>query len=379
MYKFNNYNKSIICIEIESFVPEKFINLLWKNNISVKNIQKKNITTMIMEVKLNDYEQIEGLAKKSKTKVRIIGRYGFSLFLISMKKRIALFCGIFLFIGILYYLSTFIWGIDIETEKIVPPYEIRNELAMMGIRPGINKKYLNVNDIEERMVKNNENITWARVRIEGSRLKIRVVERVSPPGIIKDETPCNLVSKQDGIISRVYTSSGTAIVKTGDIVKKGQLLVKGEQGNEGNVYPVHAKGEVIAKTFYENSKTVNISGTKKVRTGESFTNYYIDINKRKIYLKNTANKYENYDKIVVDNGFIKKEIYYKIKDVNYTLDANKVIQTSSDELYNSIVLNLDKNIKIVDRKTETTDNGDTWTIRVWITAEEDVALPEKIQ
>lgn len=34
-------------------------------------------------------------------------------------------------------------------------------------------------------------------------------------------------------------------------MKKGDILVKGEQGKEEATYPVHASAEVIARTFYE--------------------------------------------------------------------------------------------------------------------------------
>lgn len=377
MFNLKKYIKGTVCIEIESFYPEKFVNLLWKNNISVKKISKRNITTMSMEVKLTDFDNIKILAQKSNTKIKITGRIGLSFYIVNMKKRTALFCGLFLFLGVLYYLSTFIWGIDIQSEKIVPPYEVRQQLSAMGIKSGINKKMVNVTSVEENLIKVNDNISWARVRIDGSRLKVRIIERLDPPSVIKDETPCNIIAKNDGVISRVYTSAGTPIVKNGDIVTKGQLLVKGEQGKEGNVYPVHAAGEVIAKTFYEKTKTVPLVETKRIRTGESFTNYYIEINNKKIYFKNSVKNYDNYDKIISNIGFFKKETYYKVKEENNSVDIKKVIKDSEDELYNDIIKDLPKNVKIIDRKTETAELTDSCNIRVWVTVEEDIAVQEK--
>ncbi|MDP4176730.1 MAG: sporulation protein YqfD [Bacillota bacterium] len=379
MFNLKKYIKGTVCIEIESFYPEKFVNLLWKNNISVKKISKRNITTMSMEVKLVDFDKIKILAQKSSTKIKITGRIGLSFYIINMKKRTALFCGLFLFLGVLYYLSTFIWGIDIQTEKIVPPYEVRQQLSAMGIKSGINKKMVNVTSVEENLIKVNDNISWARVRIDGSRLKVRIIERLDPPNVLKDETPCNIVAKNDGVVSRVYTSAGTSVVKAGDIVTKGQLLVKGEQGKDGNVYPVHASGEVIAKTFYEKTKTVPLVETKRTRTGESFTNYYIEINNKKIYFKNSVKNYDNYDKIISNIGLLKKETYYKVKEENNSVDIKKVIKDSEDELYNDIMKDLPKSVKILDRKTETAELTDSCNIRVWVTVEEDIAVQEKNQ
>ncbi|MCS4515803.1 sporulation protein YqfD [Clostridium botulinum] len=38
--------------------------------------------------------------------------------------------------------------------------------------------------------------------------------------MVKEDEPCNLVAKKDGEVQRVYTTSGSAIVQNGDIVKK---------------------------------------------------------------------------------------------------------------------------------------------------------------
>ena len=83
----NKYKKSTITMEIQSFMPEKFINLLWKNNIDVKNIKKKDLTTFVMDIRLKDYEKIEGIAKKTDTKVKITNRKGAAFFLLKARKR----------------------------------------------------------------------------------------------------------------------------------------------------------------------------------------------------------------------------------------------------------------------------------------------------
>ena len=68
---------------------------------------------------------------------------------------------------------------------------------------------------------------WVKARIEGSKLKVSAVERQSPPSIISEDSPCNLVAKRDGEVIRVYTTAGTSVVKKGDMIRKGQILVKG--------------------------------------------------------------------------------------------------------------------------------------------------------
>lgn len=50
--------------------------------------------------------------------------------------------------------------------------------------------------------------------------------------------------------------------------KKGDILIKGEQGKEGETYEVHSEGKVFARTFYEEIKTINTYRIKRKRTGK---------------------------------------------------------------------------------------------------------------
>lgn len=379
MKSFDKYKKGTITIEIQSHMPEKFINLLWKNNINIKNIRKITITTMTMDINLSDFKVIEAIAHKTKTKIKITGRKGFTFFMIKMRRRIALAGGVFIFAFMLYYLSTFVWEIHIVTDHNLAPYDIRQQLKSFGIVPGIKKSKVNVYQLQETLMRNNDNLMYLKARIEGARLLIDAIEKIEPPSIVNENTPCNLVANKDGQIVWVYTTAGSAVVKTGDIVKAGQVIVKGEQGKEGSTYPVHAKGDVIARTFYEESKEVPVKGVKRERTGNKIENLYIEVLGKRIYLKNSLNKFKNYDKIVENKGFIKKDIYYDMKDTSFTLEPQKVIDAASNELYSKILQTLNKTVKIVDKKVESEPSGDNYKIRVLVVAEENIAVVEKSQ
>ena len=375
MNNFKKYKKGTITMEIQSLIPEKFINLLWKNGVVAKNIKKINITTVVLEVRLSDYGEISKVAKRTNTRVKIIGRSGLSFFLMKLKSRSALLLGVALFGSIIYYLSTFVWNIDINTEHYISPYELRNQIKAFGIKPGLKKKNIDVYELENKITRSNDEIMWIKARIDGVKLKIDIIERQSPPVIVSNQTPCNLIATKEGIVTRVFTTGGTAIVAAGDTVEKGQVLVKGEQGKEESVYPVRAEGEVIAKTFYEQSKEVLITNISKVRTGNSISNLYIKFANKKIYLKNSLIPYSNYDKIENNNKFIKKEIYYETEKKNIPGNVVKTVE----EMYSSILKNLDKSVKVVDKIEDVKKEKDKYLIRVVVVAEENIASEGNIE
>lgn len=375
----DKYEGSIITLEIQSLMPEKFLNLLWSNTIEVKNIRKKDMSTFTLEISLKDYRKIEGIAKRTESKVKIIGRKGTGFFILKLRKRKALIVGAFIFATIIYTLSTYVWRIEIETDNTLSPYEIRRELMSYGVKEGIRKKGLNVLSVEEKLIKNNENIMWVRVRIEGSILKVKAAERQSPPEFVYDDEPCNLVAKKDGEVVRVFTTAGTAIVKKGDIVKKGELLVKGEQGKEGNIYEVHAKGEVVARTFYEEMREVKSKEIKRERTGNKSENIYIEIGKKKLFLKKSMNNFVKYDKIEHNKGPLIIQSFFEVNEKTHNLDKKTLIEETAEKLFNDIKVKFDKSISIVDKIVDHTVEGDSIVVRVLVIAEENIALPEKVE
>ncbi|WP_278279613.1 sporulation protein YqfD [Clostridium sp. DMHC 10] len=279
--KFDKTKHAYITIEIRTKKIEEFLNLLWRNKIKLIEIHRMDMNLIRIETELKDYKKIKDLAAKTKSRVKIIRTRGFGFVLLKLKNRFSLVIGAVMFLVVIHYLAGFIWGIDINTEKNIPPYNIRLQLYNLGIRPGINKRNLNVYDIEKKLALRNNDIMWARVRIYGSHLKVNIAERQEPPQIINDTNLCNIAANKDGYILRIYTKSGTAVVKPGDVVKKGQVLIKGEQGKEGSTYNVHAEGNVIAQVSYEKSVDVSLSKHVRVRTGKNLENYYIKIGDKK--------------------------------------------------------------------------------------------------
>lgn len=376
---FSKYNSGVITIEIRAMSPERFINLLWKNGIQVKNISKIDIITMTLEVNIKDYDKIKDMCKRSNTHLKVISRRGMFFLIHKGKRQASLIGGIIIFAGILYYLSTYMWYVDINTEKYISPYEIRQKIYSYGIKPGIAKRKIDVRLLEDKMMKDNDNIMFIRARIEGSALKISVKERTVPPNIVQENEPCDVVAKCDGEIISIFSTAGTPVVKSGDTVKKGQVLIKGEQGKEGSVYPVHAAGQVTAKTFYENEREMQLKGIKYVQTGKKAENIYAELLGKKIYLKKSLNKFANYDKIVDNKGFVKKEEYSETKPMEFNLNEDQIVEDTVNDLYKKTMESLDnKSAKLLNKIIDKEKSGNNIKIRAVFVVAMNIAIQQKI-
>lgn len=372
------YKKGMIKLEIKAPIPEKVINMLWYKGIRIENIQRKDISTLVLEIRLSDYDSIKEVCKRTNAKYRIIGRKGFVFFILRLRRQVTLTIGTLVFLGILYFLSTYIWAIEINTNRYLTPFEIRQQLLGYGIKPGVFKSKIDVREIERKLEDDNDDIMWVRARIEGSTLKIKIEEKVNPPLIVKDENINDVIASMDGEVSKIYTTSGTAVVKPGDFVKKGQVLIKGVQGKEGSEYPVKAEGKVLCNTFYERILELQVEGKKEVRTGKKDEAIYLEIYGKKIYLKKPTKKFENYDKIENKGKMLNKIIFYEksVKDIEDSRE--KIINDTVNKLYDSTMSGVDKNAKFV-KKIVSTDELGNGKIRLKATfvIQQDVAVKNK--
>lgn len=362
-----------LTIEVKALKIEKILNAIWNRNIPVNNVVKIDLTTIMFNIDYKEYDEVLSIIKKYKGKIKITNRNGWIFRLIRLRKRISLSLGIFLFFGIIYGLSNYIWSIDIETRENLSPFEVRRELESIGIKPGLKKADINVYEIERKMQTINNQIMWIRTRIEGSTLHLVIEEKVNPPST-EEKKSNSIVAKSDGEVQRVYTYSGNPAVLPGDIVKEGDILIYPIQGREGFEIETKPSGKVIANTFYEKYMEVQVSGENLKRNGNKQSDVYLSFYGKKIYLKKTINKFMYYDKIEETNGVFNSVTYFEKKATQINEDKEKILEDASDKLEESLKKSLSNNAKIIKKDITTEDIGDgKLLVKVIFTVEQDIA------
>lgn len=369
----DRFKNGTVNIEIQGIHPEKLVNILWTKKIDIKNLTKVNITTLTLDINIKNLTYVKDLAKENKCTLKMSKAKGILYWQMKLKKGGTLVGGIFIFIFLIYYLSLYIWNIDITTSKYLSSYEVRKELLAYGIKPGIKKSSIDVYDLEKKLINNESRIMWIRIRMEGGTLKVKIEEKQNPPVINSEKPVGDMVAKMDGEIVRIYTTSGSAVVKKGDIVKCGDVVIKGIQGKEGFTYETPAEGTVIAKTFYEDYKSIDVKGIRKVKTGNEGYSIYISILGKKLYLKKYDVKYSKYDKIEESGRIFNKDIYYETKEESFDLDAEGVANKEIKIMEEQLSKNLYKTSKIVDKIVNKDIVDNKLNIRVVFTVEQDIA------
>ncbi|MEN8077107.1 sporulation protein YqfD [Clostridioides difficile] len=345
---FDKIKKGRILVEIKIVNSERLLNIFWTENIRVYKVKRKDVATLILEIDYLNYGEIRDIVEKLGGRINIIKSNGLVFFLGNVKKKISLAVGAVLFLCIIYYLSTYIWAIEVEVQKNIPPFEVRKQLSSLGIKPGISKSSIDVKEVEKQLENISSEILWLRVRIEGSTLKVVVEEKINPPQQAEYQYG-NLVATMEGEIKRVYTFAGRTKVKSGQLVKVGDIVIEGIDGSEGGEYILPPRGIVIANTFYEKSMNVKVKGTTLERSGRIDSDIFISIFGKKIYLKKATKGFEHYDKIEMSGKIFNKVLYYERVEEDVNLSEENAVENAVENLEKSLLNDLSRDAKIVDK------------------------------
>ena len=171
----------------------------------------------------------------------------------------------------LMLLMQHIWEIEITGAGIYQG-EAASYLREANIRPGIRKSAVDTQKLCDGLLYRLPQIAWVRAEIRGTRLCIDIVTGIPAPKVISaDSAVGNIVAASDGIVERIDVFSGTARVKPGATVKKGDVLIEGkERSSYGDVYrPVTARGRVIARVWLHAEAAVSAVALQSTPTGSA--------------------------------------------------------------------------------------------------------------
>lgn len=376
-----NYLVGYVVIRVDGVSLEKFINLTVSKGIRLWKINRQNYTTLTACISIKGFKQLHAISQKIHCRIRITEKCGFPFLAYRYRHRKMLITGMLVFLMILYGFSSFIWSVDIEGTETINPQRIIDELATLGIRPGVFKRNIDTLSIENRLIINIHEISWASLEIRGSRAIVKVAESVLPPTVIDKSIPTNVVAKNDGIIQNMIVLEGQAIVVVGQTVQKGQLLISGviDHPDTTGVRYVHAMGQIMARTWYEGYGTISLKEPYKKQTGRKAEVRYIGISSLKIPYKKDDIIFEHYDLVVRSEGLITIEEYYEVEEIQWDNNIEKAKENLEQIALTNAREKIPNGAKIIDKKLKyDIIEGDRITAVIYIEALEDIGMQQNI-
>lgn len=268
-----------IAIEIEGLSLEKFMNITVLDGIYMWDLKRTSPTTLIACIGIKDFKRIRQIQKKVRCRISIVDKRGLPFVIHRLKRRKGFITGLFMFLVLIYVISSFIWVVEIEGLEHIEEELIRHKLNELGINRGVFKGTIDVSHIENRMMIEIPDISWISIELRGTKAVVRLVETVKPPDILDIDKPCNIVASKAGIIHKMIVLEGYPIVKEGDMVEAGELLVSGiaDYADTTGIRYVHAMGNILARTWYEVNVETCINDFRYEKTGKIVKCKYIKL------------------------------------------------------------------------------------------------------
>ncbi|MGN1310431.1 MAG: sporulation protein YqfD [Clostridia bacterium] len=321
-------------IIVEGVFVERFINICKSKNILLWNIKMEKGVKLYANIGIKDYRNIREIARKTNTKIRIRKKCGIPFLLNKYKKR-KILVGIVIVIALgLIVTSNFIWNINITGNTQISTEEIVKALEEEGLKLGTYKGNLDTTNIIQNIRLKRDDIAWMGITIKGTNAEIQIKETTKAPSIVDKDEYCNIIADKEGMITKISVQNGTANVKVGDIVKKGDILAYGYlEGKYTGIRYVHSMADIEAKVWYSKKEKVYLNQEVPTDTGNTETKYSLVINNFKINFYKTLSKFEKYDTIneskklmLFSNFYLPIELIkttneeYVLKDVTYTAE-----------------------------------------------------------
>ncbi|MBQ9132152.1 MAG: sporulation protein YqfD, partial [Clostridia bacterium] len=198
----------------------------------------------------------------------------------------------------------FVWDIRVTGNVDMTRAQVLEELRNCGFSVGSYLPDVQASGLENRVLLSSDRIAWISVNLEGTVANVQIVERTAPPAE-ESHKPANLIAAADGQIELVELYRGNPVVKMGQAVRQGDLLVSGLYDSQTLGYRyTRAAGKVLARTERSYRVEIPLVYEEKVyqeaEYGEILLNFF-DFS-IKIY-KSTGNWGASCDIIEKEKGF----------------------------------------------------------------------------
>ena len=228
---------------------ERFLNLCQVKGVRLYELSE-NGGTLFASTSLSSFRKLRRCASRSGMRVKIVEKRGLPFIYARFAKRSGLFLGIALACFFLFFYTRSLWSIEVTGNEKVSAERVKAVLAQNGVREGTFKKNINNDKISFALYEAIPELAWLNLGIDGSRLCVDVRESVEKPAQSDQKHYANIIAAKGGVVDKVRVYEGESLIKEGDGVARGQMLVSGVVYHESikkNTFH-HSRADVFAFT-----------------------------------------------------------------------------------------------------------------------------------
>ena len=189
-------------------------------------------------------KKLVAAAKRQGLSLSISNIQGLPALLSQNKGRAGLFFGAMIVIIMTIMSCRVVWRVEVAGNELLSAEEIRADLAQIGFGVGSVISKTDFSEVTAALRLRYTEIAHADIYCVGTTAYVHIQEASTPPKEDEDTSFAHLVADRDAVITGFDIRHGRVVVKEGEVVKKGDLLVSGiVEGVHGDTL-LRASGEV---------------------------------------------------------------------------------------------------------------------------------------
>lgn len=292
--------RGYVKVYLTGFSPERFMNLCNNHHIELWDVEpEKDGYTFYMYV--DGFFGCKEFLRKTKTKVVVRNKLGLPFLMFRYRKRKLFFAGLLGCFLALFLATRFIWAFEISGNRQFTDDMFLRFLESQNVYYGMAIDKLDIDSFEKKLREEYDYITWASAKIEGTKLHVTIKENevgVNQPE--EEYTTGDLRASVSGTIVSMVTRSGVPMVKVGDSVNAGDMLISGivpimnDDATLRTYHEIRADGDVMIESEIPYEDELVLKYQKKVYTGNSDRLFVFGIGTKeiKIGILNLEEEYE---------------------------------------------------------------------------------------
>ena len=254
-------------LEAEGGFPERLLNLAARDELELWNVRRKG-ETLTACCPARQYRRLRRPARKAGMRLRVKERHGAPFVMHRYRARAGLAAGLAAFFIVLQLFAQRTWVIEVRGNNRVPTEDILAVMSDLGVQEGKNLADLDIPTLQLKALQELPELAWCVVNLKGSVAYVEVTERIPTPELSNADEPSNIKAARDGRIISIETYTGQALVKKGDAVAQGMLLVSGVvESSAGPVFR-RSQARILAETERRLEVRVPLRETQLLPTGE---------------------------------------------------------------------------------------------------------------
>ena len=317
----NNY----CIVKITGFIT-RVIRKCHAHKLALYEIDYLDEDNILVKIELKDLKLMKKLNYYAKFKiVKYEGLNGFRKHLKSSLMTYFIILGCFALMDVL---TSFIVKVEVIHENSGVRKLVSEELILHDIKKfSLAKDFEALEKIKEKILETNQSrLEWLSITRIGMIYEVRVEERIITD-TSKEDGFANIISTKDALVTKIISNKGNVLVRSGDYVKKGDVLITGELKVYDEIKAnTLATGEVYGDVWYQSDITFPLTyerriNTKKKRFNVMFNNNVLFKNKYQLFSQENLKKLSLFD---IELSFYEEQ-EYKLEKGTYPLkEAEKL-------------------------------------------------------